>query len=156
MYPRSDRAFILATDAATGVGIGACLKQVDDDGVERVVSYHGRRFNKAERNYTVTECELLAVIEAVKNFRPYLWGRRFRLVTDHMALKWLHTMKETVAGGLSSRLTRWTLRLQEHDFEVEHKPICATRSWHSACPTQSHAPPLAAHARVTHPAPQHA
>jgi hypothetical protein len=39
-----------------------------------------------------------------------------------MALKWLHTMKETVAGGLSSRLTRWTLRLQEHDFEVEHKP----------------------------------
>ena len=122
MYPRSDREFIVATDAATGVGVGACLKQVDDDGTERVVSYHGRRFNKAERNYTVTECELLAVIEAVKHFRPYLWGRRFRLVTDHMALKWLHTMKETVAGGLSSRLTRWTLRLQEHDFEVEHKP----------------------------------
>ena len=65
MYPRSDRQFIVATDAATGVGVGACLKQVDDDGVERVVSYHGRRFNKAERNYTVTECELLAVIEAV-------------------------------------------------------------------------------------------
>ena len=122
MYPRSDREFIVATDAATGVGVGACLKQVDDDGTERVVSYHGRRFNSAERNYTVTECELLAVIEAVKHFRPYLWGRRFRLVTDHMALKWLHTMKETVAGGLSSRLTRWTLRLQEHDFEVEHKP----------------------------------
>ena len=122
MYPRSDREFIVATDAATGVGVGACLKQIDDDGTERVVSYHGRRFNKAERNYTVTECELLAVIEAVKHFRPYLWGRRFRLVTDHMALKWLHTMKETVAGGLSSRLTRWTLRLQEHDFEVEHKP----------------------------------
>ena len=57
MYPRSDRQFIVATDAATGVGVGACLKQVDDDGVERVVSYHGRRFNKAERNYTVTECE---------------------------------------------------------------------------------------------------
>jgi hypothetical protein len=106
MYPRSDREFIVATDAATGVGVGACLKQIDDDGTERVVSYHGRRFNKAERNYTVTECELLAVIEAVKHFRPYLWGRRFRLVTDHMALKWLHTMKETVAGGLSSRLTR--------------------------------------------------
>ena len=57
MYPRSDREFIVATDAATGVGVGACLKQVDDDGTERVVSYHGRRFNKAERNYTVTECD---------------------------------------------------------------------------------------------------
>ena len=123
MYPRSDREFIVATrDAATGVGVGACLQQIDDDGVERVVSYHGQRFNKAERNYTVTKCELLAVIEAVKHFRPYLWGRRFRLVTDHMALKWFHTMKETVAGGLSSRLTRSTLRLQEHNFEVEHKP----------------------------------
>ena len=40
MYPRSDREFIVATDAATGVGVGACLKQVDDDGVERVVSYN--------------------------------------------------------------------------------------------------------------------
>ena len=45
MYPRSDREFIVATDAATGVGVGACLKQVEDDGTERVVSYHGRRFN---------------------------------------------------------------------------------------------------------------
>ena len=122
MYPRSDRPFIVGTDAATGVGVGACLKQLDDDGTERVVAYHGRRFSKAERNYTVTECELLAVVEAVKHFRPYLWGRQFKLVTDHAALKWLHTMKETVSGGMSSRLTRWTLRLQEYNFDVEHKP----------------------------------
>ena len=122
MYPRADRPFILSTDAATDVGVGAVLKQLDDEGRERVIAYYGRRFNKAERNYTVTECELLAVVEAVKHFRPYLWGRHFKLITDHMALKWLHTMREAVSGGLSSRLTRWTLRLQEYDFEVEHKP----------------------------------
>ena len=121
-YPRSDRDFILSTDAATGTGIGAVLKQLDDDGKERPVAFYGRRFTKPERNYTVTECELLGVVEACKHFRPYLWGRHFRVITDHSALRWLHTMKESVSGGVSSRLTRWTLRLQEHDYTVEHKP----------------------------------
>ena len=126
--PRSDRPFIIHCDAATNHGIGGILVQKDDDeegnhamGGERPVSFYGRRFNDAERNYTVTESELLGVLESIKHFRPYLYGRHFTIVTDHAALRWLHTMKESVAGGASSRLTRWSLKLQEYSFDVVHK-----------------------------------
>ena len=120
--PRFDRPFAVKTDGACTHGLGAVLTQKDDDGRERPVAYWGRKLTKHERNYTVTEVELLACVSAIKQWRSYLWGRHFTLVTDHSALRWLHTMKDTVDGGPASRLTRWSLRLQEFDFEVEHKP----------------------------------
>ena len=122
LMPRFDRPFIVKTDAAATEGIGGLLVQHDDDGRERVVCYYGRRLTKAEQNWTVTEIELLAALECIRTWRPYLWGRHFTLIVDHAALKWLHTMKDTVEGGSASRLMRWILKLQEYDFEVVHKP----------------------------------
>ena len=127
-YPRRDREFIVKSDAATGHGIGAVLVQRDDPdeegqpGEERPVCFYGRKFTTHEANYSATEAELLGVVEAIRQFRPYLWGRRFRVVTDHAALKWLHTMNGTQEGGPQSRLTRWVIKLQEYNFYVEHKP----------------------------------
>jgi len=119
--PRGDRPFILKTDACSTHGLGGCLVQIQDDGHEQPIGFYGRRLQPAELKYTVTEQELLAVVACTKAFRPYLWGRKWVLITDHSALRWLHTMRETVDGGLSSRLTRWSLRLQEYNFEVQHK-----------------------------------
>jgi hypothetical protein len=125
-YPRSDRPFYVKTDGASGRGVGGVLVQMHEDAdgnlKERPVAYYGRRLSSAEKNYTVTEIELLAVVECLKKWRPYLWGRHFHLITDHAALKWLHTMRDTAEGGVSSRLTRWIMRLQEYDFEIHHKP----------------------------------
>ena len=87
------------------------LSQLDNEGREKVVAYHGRRLNKAERNYMVTEIELLAAVDSIKHWRAYLWGRTFKLVVDHVALKWLHTMRDTMEGGPSSRLMRWIIKL---------------------------------------------
>ena len=120
--PRYDRPFVVKTDAANSEGLGGVLSQADDDGKEHVIAYYGRRLNKHERNYTVTEIELLAAVESIKNWRPYLWGKQFKLVIDHQALRWLHTMRDTMEGGPASRLMRWILRLQEYNFTVEHKP----------------------------------
>ena len=120
--PRFDRPFIVKTDAANKEGLGGVLGQLDDEGREKVVAYHGRRLNKHERNYTVTEIELLAAVDSIKHWRPYLWGRAFKLVVDHSALRWLHTMRDTMEGGPASRLMRWILKLSEYRFHVEHKP----------------------------------
>ena len=120
--PRYDRPFIVKTDAANTEGIGGVLSQTDDDGYERPIAYYGRKLTKAERNYSVTEIELLGALSSIKAWRCYLWGREFKLVIDHSALRWLHTMRDTMEGGPASRLMRWILRLQEYNFTVEHKP----------------------------------
>ena len=120
--PDFSRQFIVKTDAAVKFGIGGVLSQKDDEGRERVVAYFSRKLSPAQRNYTVTEIELLAALESMKHWRTYLWGRPFRLIIDHQALKWLHSMQDQVGGGKSSRHMRWILSLYEYDFTVEHKP----------------------------------
>jgi len=87
------------------------------NGEERPIAYCSRQLNSAESKYSVTELELLAFIFATKQFRCYLYGRRFTVQTDHRALKWLLNLQ-----GPSSRLTRWAMKLSEYDFVVEHRP----------------------------------
>lgn len=73
--------------------------------------------NKAERNYCVTDRELLAVKHFTENFRHYLIGRTFTIRTDHQALKWLFSLKEP-----KNRIARWIEILSAFDFKIEHRP----------------------------------
>ncbi|KAK9874212.1 hypothetical protein WA026_002568 [Henosepilachna vigintioctopunctata] len=113
-YPHTSGLFILDTDASNR-GIGSVLSQVQD-GEERVIEYFSKTFNKSERNYCVTRKELLALIKSVEHFHKYLYGRKFLIRTDHAALKWLLQMK--IPEG---QIARWIERLQQYDFEVEHR-----------------------------------
>ena len=114
-YPQFAHKFTLATDASDSA-LGGILSQVIN-GQERVISYWSRQLNKAERNYSTVEREALAVVAAVKEFYPYLYGRPFTLYTDHNPLTSLHGLKDT--GG---RLTRWLLYLQQFDMIVLYRP----------------------------------
>lgn len=114
-YPDFKLPFILSVDAS-GVALGAVLSQLQD-GVERPIGYASRQLNAAERNYSATEKEMLAAVWATKYFRCYLYGRKFCLVTDHSALRWLLNVKDP-----SSRLARWQQRLAEFEYEAVYKP----------------------------------
>ena len=109
-----EQPYLLQTDASD-VGLGAVLAQ-ERDGLEHPIAFYSRALNKAERNYTTTEKECLAVVEGVKAFGIYLLGATFSVITDHNALKALHT---TVKAG--PRVTRWALALQPYDYTVVHR-----------------------------------
>lgn len=113
-YPDMTKDFILTTDASN-VALGAILSQ-GPIGSDRPVAYASRTLNDSEINYSTIEKELLAIVWATKYFRPYLFGRTFKVITDHKPLQWLLNLKEP-----NSRLTRWRLKLAEYDFTIVYK-----------------------------------
>lgn len=113
--PDFSRKFYLHCDASD-FGIGAVLVQIDDTGSERPIAFMSRKLNSAQRNYSVTERECLAAIEAIKKFRCYLELQEFEVITDHSSLVWLMRQPE-----LTGRLARWVFKLQSYQFTISHR-----------------------------------
>ncbi len=104
---------------ASQAALGCVLLQVRD-GVERPVAFASRVLHDAELNYSVSEKEALACIYACEHWHYYLYGRKFKLRTDHRALTVL--LNCAGAGRKPLRLQRWHDRLYWYSFVVEYKP----------------------------------
>ena len=117
VFPDFTKTFILDTDA-NGYGLGAMLSQVRDEEKEAVVAYASRVLTKSERRYCVTRRELLAVMFALQQFRPYLLGILFILRFDHGSLTWLCNFREP-----EGQLVHWLEKLEEYSFTVHRKNI---------------------------------
>jgi hypothetical protein len=57
-----------------------------------MISAYSKQFDKCQRNYSVTEKELLGVIKGIENYRHYLLGKKFILRTDHKALVYINSL----------------------------------------------------------------
>lgn len=112
--PDFDIPFVVSCDAS-GVGLGAVLSQETPSG-EVVIAYASRSLTNGEQKFSATERECLAVVWAVEKFRAYIEGTRFKVISDHYSLLWLHNLKEP-----QGRLARWALRLQSFDFTIIHR-----------------------------------
>lgn len=110
-----ERTFYIQCDASDR-GVGGVLFQKDVDGGEHPIMYFSKKLNPAQRNYTVSEKECLAVVLSLDKFRPFVEGYQFVVITDHSSLQWLMCTKD-----LSRRLARWSLKLQRYTFSIENR-----------------------------------
>ena len=115
--PDPQLSFILETDAST-VAVGAVLKQKFlDTNLEHPVAFFSRALSGSERNYSVYELEMYAVVRAVEHLRIYLLDVPCHLRTDHAAL--VNLLKRDLPP--TTRVQKWILRLSEYVFTIEYQ-----------------------------------
>jgi transposase InsO family protein len=113
-HPDPQRQWTVQTDAS-GHAIGGVLSQKQDDGNVKPVAFWSHKLNSAQRNYSATERELMALVEATKHWRAYLHGspHPILLKSDHKPLVYLNGKAE-----LGMRLSRWMEELCDLTFEI--------------------------------------
>jgi hypothetical protein len=109
--PDFTKTFVVECDASSH-GFGAVLIQEGHP-----IAFFSRPIAPRHRALAAYERELIGLVHAVRHWRPYLWGRRFIVKTDHYSLKYL----------LDQRLAtipqhHWVGKLLGFDFAVEYKP----------------------------------
>lgn len=80
------------------------------------IFFFSKRTTDVENRYHSFELETLTIIYAVRRFRVYLRGSKFKIVTDCNALTLAFKKKE-----MSLRINRWILELMEYDYTTEHR-----------------------------------
>ena len=85
-------------------------------GKDRPIAFVSCAMNQAEKNYCTFSKEALAIVYAITQFRLYLYGNKFTLITDHRPLVWLNSHNDP-----GSRVTRWRLKLLNYQFDVLYK-----------------------------------
>jgi hypothetical protein len=108
--PDFGQPFVVECDASTHV-FGAVLIQG-----QHPVSFFSRPVAPRHRSLAAYERELIGLVLAVCHWRPYLWGRRFRVRTDHFSLKFL--LDQCLA---TIPHHHWVGKLLGFDFSVEYK-----------------------------------
>jgi hypothetical protein len=107
------RQFMVDCDAS-GTSFGVVLHQRSE-----ALAFFSCPFAARHVKLAAYERELIGLVQAVWHLRPYLWGNRFLVRTDHYSLKFL----------LNQRLSmipqhQWLSKLFRFDFTVEYRPGC--------------------------------
>lgn len=99
----------------SGYGIGACLMQKDDHGLERPVAMISRSLTTTEQHYSPIEGEALALVWALDRLKHLVTGAATVVKTDHKPLVY-------ILQGATTRpkLMRWALLLQRYDIQIEY------------------------------------
>jgi hypothetical protein len=113
-YPDYKKGVIVTVFATSnGIRSGLCQGPLGHD---LHVTYCSSVLTNPERIYFTLDRELTSIIVGCKQFRPFEWGRKFKIQTDHMSLVWFFKMNEHI-----SHIMRLKLNLQEFDYAIVYK-----------------------------------
>ncbi len=105
-YPNYSKVFEINTDASSKQ-LGAVITQDN-----RPIAFFSRKLSDTQRKYSITEIELLAIVETLKEFKGMLWGQNIKVFTDHANL-----MRDAL-GLTSDWVYQWWLLLEEYGPEI--------------------------------------
>ena len=105
-YPDYNTVFEVYTDASSSQ-LGSVITQNN-----RPLAFFSRKLSETQQKYSVTEIELLAIVETLKEFKGMLWGQQLVVYTDHQNLM------QDALGLTSDRVYRWRLLLEEYGPEI--------------------------------------
>ena len=106
IYPDWNKPFEIHTDASD-YQLGAVISQNG-----KPIAFFSRKLNKAQKNYTTTEKELLSIVECIKEFRNILFGYEIIVHSDHKNLVHAATISQ------SQRVMRWRMILEEFGPDI--------------------------------------
>ena len=113
VLPDPKLPYVIHTDASS-YAIGAVLMQDQGKGFQPI-AFLSKKMLPAETRYPVHEQELLAIIHALSSWRHYLYGVKFKVMTDHHSLRYFKTQPV-----LSGRQSRWKDVIANFDFDIEY------------------------------------
>ena len=105
---------ILSCDASP-YGVRAVLM---DNGEDKPVSFASHMLTAAEQKYSQLNKEALAIVFGVKKYHQYLYGRRFKLKTDHKPLIHIFSESKATPTTASGRIQRWVLTLGAYSYKI--------------------------------------
>ena len=116
VHPVLTNPFELEVDAS-GYALDAILMQYSEDTKRHPVGFYSSTLTPAERNHDIYNLELLAIVKALRHWRPLLAGspHKIKVFSDHMNLQyWRNPQK------ISRRVAREVLELADYDIEIHH------------------------------------
>lgn len=112
-HPNFNKQFILSTDSSDNA-LGASLGQKDENGIIHPIAYFSKKLNDTQLRYTIMEKELMSIVEALKSFKYYLYGREFIIRCDNASITKLKKLENP-----GNRVTRWFTFLSEFNYKFE-------------------------------------
>lgn len=111
-----EKPVILETDSSD-FALGAVISHEDDHGKRRPIAFYSKKLHGAELNYPIYDKEFLAIVNAFKEFRPYLMGNKHKITvyTDHKNIAYFATTQK-----LTGRQMRYAEYLAEFDYKILH------------------------------------
>jgi transposase InsO family protein len=112
------RPIVVETDSSDYVSAGV-LSQPNEAGTLHPVAFFSKKLSPAECNYEIYDKELLAIVRAFQEWRPYLESAPtpIQVLTDHRNLEYFMSTKL-----LNRRQARWSEFLSRFDFQITYRP----------------------------------
>ena len=106
----------------------------------RPVAFFYRVLSPSEKHQLAVEREALAIVEAIRKWRTFLVGRRFKAITDQQAVSVMFDEQGHASKINNAKILRWRLELSEYQYYIQYQPgfenlsadaisrVCATRT----------------------------